>query len=357
MTLLPKGHRTTPKLFGRRPLWALLAAVCAPAAAVLITRVFNASKPSGSPKANRAEEPAADWCATGFEPIEGGGCFAASPETGRPLVVYLHGRYDADASADEVDRQRRLASHAASRRLSVLALRGRIGLCVQPELANWFCWPSNPRNANAAEAIVDSWTPALQAARQRAGASKLFLLGFSNGGYFAGLIASRGLLDLDALTVAHAGPVEPPGPRARKPPLLLLSADDDISQDDMIRFDEELTGERWSHDSYARFGGHALTDEDIDAALTFLARHDEHMPLDPPLPLHRPVHHDHNLGDAGDAGDAGEASAPVTEPDAESSLAAQPEPARSLAGSNGSNGALLDGPDAGAEMPYESGPP
>jgi dienelactone hydrolase len=140
------------------------------------------------------------------------------------------------------------------------------------------------------------------------------LLGFSNGGYFAGLLASRGLLDVDAVAIAHAGPVEPVRALARKPPMLLLSADDDVAQDDMIRLDEELTREKWAHDSYARAGGHGLTDEDIDAALAFFARALEPLPLQPPLPLHRAVHHVRDAGGAPQAStETDDAESPLEE--------------------------------------------
>ncbi len=163
-------------------------------------------------------------------------------------------------------------------------------------LASWYCWPSNPNNANAGPEFVEGWKAALETAQERAGSRQRFLLGFSNGGYFAGLIASRGLLDADAFVIAHGGPVEPVQPRHGTPPLLLLSADDDIAQDDMIRFDEELTRTRWAHDSYARAGSHGLTDGDIDAALAFFSRAHEPLPLEPPLALHRAVRHARDAG-------------------------------------------------------------
>ncbi|MDP9034698.1 MAG: hypothetical protein M3O50_07800 [Myxococcota bacterium] len=280
--------------------------------------------PVAGPLPDGEDEPEADWCAPGFEPIAGGGCFAQSPAPSSrgALLVYLHGRYAADASSDEVDRQRRLAQRATARGFSVLALRGRLGTCTAPELAGWYCWPSNERNADAAEAFVGSWARALSAARDRAGAVSTVLLGFSNGGYLAGLIASRALLDAKAVVVAHGGPVEPVRARAGAPPLLLLSADDDVAQDEMIRFDEELAREAWPHDSYARFGGHALTDEDIDAALAFFQRRGERLPLSPPLPLHRPIRHDRDGGVEGSVDGDGEA--PQAEVLADDDLRAAP---------------------------------
>jgi predicted esterase len=249
--------------------------------------------PPTAMNAERANEATADWCAAGFEPIAGDGCLAAAetPRAGQPLIVYLHGRYARDAATEEVERQRRLALRATARGFAVLALRGGVGVCTAPELANWFCWPSNERNADRAPTFVTAWARPLATAHERTDSRSCFLLGFSSGGYFAGLIVMRGLLEVDALVVAHGGPVEPVQALRGKPPLLLLSADDDVAQDEMIRFDEELAREQWAHDSYARSGVHDLTDEDIDAALAFFSRAKERLPLDPPLPMHRAFRH------------------------------------------------------------------
>jgi predicted esterase len=239
-------------------------------------------------------EPLADWCAPGYEAIAGG-CLAlsASAKGPQPIVVYLHGRYARDAAAEEVDRQRRLATLATAHGFAVLALRGRLGECTSAELAHWFCWPSNEHNEAGAATVVATWAGALEEAHRRARSKSRFVLGFSNGAYFSGLLATHGLFDAEAFVVAHGGPVGPVRALRRTPPLLLLSADDDIAQDDMIRLDEELTRERWPHDSYARAGAHGLPDGDIDAALSFFTRAHEAVPLEPPLPLHRAAHHAH----------------------------------------------------------------
>jgi predicted esterase len=267
---------------------------------------------AGTPGGDRPTEIRADWCAPGYDPIPGGGCFAGPPGVrfSQALIVYLHGRYARDAAADEVDRQRRLAARATGRGFAVVALRGALGTCTDVELAQWFCWPSNARNVDSSSAVVTAWTHSLEAAHERAGSGKRFLLGFSNGGYFAGLIAARGLLDVDALVVAHGGWVEPAqGSLRDKPPLLLLSADDDVAQDDMIAYDEELAREHWPHDSYARSGAHELTDEDIDAALTFFSRASEPLPLEPPLALHRAVRHVRPTGATPESPDLSDTSA------------------------------------------------
>jgi predicted esterase len=298
-------------------IWVLLALGAAGAAVILLRhRVPDPAPTQDMAVASEpAPEPPPDWCAPGFDPIAGDGCFAASAanRAPRPLLVYLHGRYARDAAAEELDRQRRLAARATARGFAVLALRGRLATCTAPELASWFCWPSNARNADMADAFVGTWARALATAEERAGSRSRFLLGFSNGGYFASLIASRGLLDVEAVVVAHGGFVEPARVQRHRPPLLLLSADDDVAQDDMIAYDEELTREQWAHESYARAGGHALSDEDIDAALTFFVRAKEPLPLQPPLPLHRAVRH---AREAGPAPAPDESAAPTAEDNA-----------------------------------------
>jgi dienelactone hydrolase len=245
---------------------------------------------------------------------------ASSPHA--PLLIYLHGRYEKDQSAEETDRQRRVATRSTSKGYAVLALRGRLGGCGAAELSTWYCWPSNERTVGTAGEVVDTWQGVLGETENRVHPEHRFVLGFSNGGYFAGLIASRGLVQADAYVVAHGGPVEPVEAAMGTPPLLLLSADDDIAQDDMLRLDAVLTKSHWAHDSYARGGAHGLTDQDIDTALAFFARSKEPLPLNPPIAgLHRPSHHDHDASAPPSASSETSPAAEESTPDAESAPA------------------------------------
>ena len=277
------------------PAAALCAALAAHLWAELGATMASASTndaPAWQPPL-RADEPPADWCAPPYEPIAGGACFAAAgaPADDPLLIIYLHGRYARSAPGDELDRQHRVAQRANARGWSVLALRGSLGACKAAELSDWFCWPTADGPTDVAAAVIEAWARALAAIEQREGHAPLALFGFSNGGYFASLLVTRGLVDVRAATIAHGGPVGPVEARSLAPPLLLLSADDDVAQDDMIVYDELLSRARWPHDSYARTGAHGLTDDDIQAALTFFARSKEAMPLDPPLRAHRAVRH------------------------------------------------------------------
>ncbi len=272
--------------------------------------------------------PALPWCAEGLEPVDGAGCYAApanAPASATPLLIYLHGMFDeGPAAQEELDRQRRVAQKGTARGFAVLALRGTVGACAMTqENASKVCWPSNEKVAYKGPRFVESFAPALAAAARRHPIDKRYVLGFSNGGYFAGLMAVRSIFDAEAFAIAHAGPVEPVAAAgAHMPPILLLSADDDVSQESMVRFDDELTRESWPHEHYVREGGHYLPDSDIDAALTFFVRlRTEKLPLRPPLStrvprvrLPRPDAPGGDEGpapgadgeaDAGDAGDAG----------------------------------------------------
>jgi predicted esterase len=265
-----------------------------------------------------------------------GGCFSApltlTPPV--PLLVYLHGRHSPALVAEENERQARVARMGNARGYAVLALRGVQGECTQTELAEWWCWPSNPRNAEHGADFVSRFQPSLAAARARIGAGPTMLLGFSNGGYFASLIATRALHPFDAVAIAHAGPVPPthaPAGAAALPPLLLLTADDDLSDGEMRQLDDELTRERWGHELVAREGGHALLDWDVDMALTFFTRvrRGEGLPLRPPLqpPHPRP------LRDAApeaasddDAGPVSQVDPTVTRPEEEDAGLARADP-------------------------------
>jgi predicted esterase len=232
--------------------------------------------------------PLDSFCASGLQLVAGGACYAAphdaSPDSPLPLVLYLHGLFERGPMEDEErDRQRRVAHQATARGFAVLALRGAEGAC-HSERTGLVCWPSNERSADKAPSFVEAWRPALESAEKRHPFTDEYVLGFSNGGYFAGLIAERALYKANAFVIAHAGPVEPVRGIGSKPPLLLMSADEDVSQEGMVQLDDELTRDDWPHDHYVRDGGHALPDSDIDVALTFFERtRTEPIPLRPPL--------------------------------------------------------------------------
>lgn len=276
--------------------------------AVVVAVVTSRSRRAPGADSDPAEPtgPVVAWCADGLEPIAGGGCLAMPHDARRrgpvPLVVYLHGRYSPETAPQEMARQARVASLGTKRGFAVLALRGRQGQCSDPSLASFWCWPSNERSASDAPRYVDEWATPLRVAERRAGRGRRLLLGFSSGAYFATIVATRGLHPFDAVAIAHGGPVEPTAASAAMPPLVLLTADDDPSNEEMLRLDDELRRVRWPHHVFAREGGHELPDADVEAALTFFARTEkEKLPLRPPISLRAPRHTPPDAGAGVDA--------------------------------------------------------
>jgi dienelactone hydrolase len=301
VTRASKSLRDTPKRFA---LAALVLAVLGGALVLRFTRHRHGFSFSATSDDETEEDaPIVEWCAEGLEAIPGGGCYAspanAEPHAQLPLLIYLHGLIDkGPLETEERDRQRRVALRATEKGFAVLALRGAQGACTtDPERASLICWPSNERTADKGPAFVESWQPSMRVAAQRHPFKEKVVLGFSNGGFFAGLVAERALYDANAFVIANAGPVEPVKASGSKPPLLLMSADEDPSQEGMVRLDDELTREDWPHAHHVRDGGHALPDSDIDVALTFFERiRTEPLPFHPPLstrvPRARTAHRD-----------------------------------------------------------------
>lgn len=256
-------------------------------AAVIAIVVRRDKTPAIAP--SPPDDAVVDWCAEGLTPIAGGGCYAApaarpSAKKPLPLLLFLHGRYAPDAVDRMLETQARVARIATARGYAVLALRGRQGECTDPSLASWWCWPSNEKNAGDGPAFATRFTRAIAEAEKRGGKGRRVLLGFSNGAYFAALIASRALLPVDAVVIAHGGPVEPMTPSGAPPPVLLVNADEDPSDAELQRLAADLTREKWPFAFVERGGGHALPDWDVEMAMTFFERTErERLPLVPPL--------------------------------------------------------------------------
>lgn len=253
-------------------------AVALVSVALLSTAVYAEPPPVPHPDAASFAQ-ALTPCAPGLEALTPEACFSgpnaeASVGDDVPLVVYLHGLYQPKAPGDELSRQHRVAKHAAARGMAVLALKGRVGICdTRGDHAGWVCWPSNEKVAHRAADVVASWAPSLAKAKARTGRGPTYVLGFSNGAYFAALLAIRDLFPADAFVIAQGGPVEPVRAHGPRPPLLLLQTDGHapVVRTEMERLASALTADGWSFVQEERPGWHELSDGDIDAALDFLA--------------------------------------------------------------------------------------
>ena len=237
---------------------------------------------AGCKHAESASTPSGTLCGEGLSAL-GEACVAlpdgASADT--PVVLYLHGMFPSDFPQQSLVAQQELASMATSRGFALIVPRGRLGLCDwKPEFLSWYCWPSTARTAPLAAELAQAWEPLWRALDDRLSSKsdhprRRFLLGYSNGGFFAALLAARGDVPFDAYAIAHAGPVEPSWFDPTHPvPVILLSAEADRWQAPLMEgLHERLFEAGWPHDYRIRPGGHALTAGDIEDALRFFDQH------------------------------------------------------------------------------------
>ncbi len=264
---------------------SVMAGIASCAVFALIASGSFSREPMEAPSPEIEPETRVTFCAEGLEALADDACFARPRVAARGLVVFLHGRYSPAMERTQRDTQARVARLATQRGFAMLALRGVQGECTAPDFADYFCFPSNARNAGDGPAFVTRLTPLVARAREYLHDAPIFVFGFSNGAYFASLLAERAWMPMDAVVIAHGGPVHAfdDVPR-RETPALLETADDDASDGEMRDLDREMSRRKWPHEIVAREGTHALPDWDIEMAMTFFERtRTERLPLDPPL--------------------------------------------------------------------------
>lgn len=273
----------------RKGAWLALAIV-----AIVAAAGCGEKKPARDALAQSAEA----WCPEGFEVGPEDTCFALPEAHGKdtPVLVYLHGMYEGHGSAEEWS----LVRSATQRGFAVVVPRGHRGLCAwKAELANHFCWPQEAEDPQAFKNVVREWDRVLWQvdALMEGGPHKRYVLGFSNGGYFASYLATQGLFPAQAFAVVNGGRLAT-APTARAVPMVLLSAQGDAQQGPRMKeLHDMLAKAAWPHAYCGRGGGHALSSTDLDAALRFFKREAEGSlrtqagvyPCDPPsVPLVAP---------------------------------------------------------------------
>lgn len=229
--------------------------------------------PAAAPKT--ALSSSESWCPDGFEVGPSDTCFAIPEkhDASTPILVYLHGMYTGHGSPEEWA----LVRGAADRGFAVVVPRGKRGLCAwRAELKDHFCWPQEAEDPQSFKSVVAGWNEVLWQVDNilEGGPHKRYVLGFSNGGFFAAELATHGYFDARAYAIVNGGPLEPPPkPPAKAPPLLLVTANDDADQAPKMReLHDGLAKTGWAHAFCSRPGAHALATEDVDAALRFFER-------------------------------------------------------------------------------------
>ena len=234
--------------------------------------LLSLSPASCSPAKPVATLSASDsWCPDGFEVGPQDTCFAVPETTTKdtPVLVYLHGMYAGHGSPEEW----RLVRSAVARGYAVVVPRGKRGLCAwKAELKDHFCWPQETEDPQAFKNVVAEWDRVLWQvdAILEGGSHKRYVLGFSNGGFFASYIAEHGLFAAQAYAIAGGGPLEPPQKPGKAVPVMLLAAQDDATESAKTKeLHEGLAKVGWPHAYCTRPGPHPLAAADVEAALRF----------------------------------------------------------------------------------------
>ena len=237
-----------------------------------LAALLSLSPASCSPAKPVATLSASDsWCPDGFEVGPQDTCFAVPETTTKetPILVYLHGMYAGHGSPEEW----RLVRSAVSRGYAVVMPRGKRGLCAwKAELKDHFCWPQETEDPQAFKNVVAEWDRVLWQVDTilEGGSHKRYVLGFSNGGFFASYIAAHGLFPAQAYAIAGGGPLEPAQKPAKAVPIMLLSAQDDATESAKTKeLHEGLAKVGWAHAYCTRPGPHPLAATDVESALRF----------------------------------------------------------------------------------------
>ncbi|HZF53882.1 MAG TPA: hypothetical protein VE093_34795 [Polyangiaceae bacterium] len=150
-----------------------------------------------------------DWCTEGWTGLDDHTCFFVPDTVASPTSVlfFVHGMMPPDSVAKTAQQ---IAREAAQEHGYIAVFpRGRQGLCAwAKEVADYWCWPTSRAavDANAGE-IIEEWSAAEALLGDVLGVSfeRRYVLGFSNGGYFASYIGLEGLLATDGIGVVGAG--------------------------------------------------------------------------------------------------------------------------------------------------------
>ncbi len=197
----------------------------------------------------------------------GGKRESAGVRSARPLVIYLHGMLNA-TTAHEASHER-VRERFRDAGFDVWTPKGRLGLCDWSEDAKQsVCWPSDERTLGTAREIVHEWGEQLSTRRP------VVVVGFSNGGAFAVLLAVHGLVQGCGFVSMHGFPAGAlhvdAGPHA---PILLIGGTGAAWESaQMTTTTKQLDALAWPHTAKMHDGGHAVSDRDIDEVLTFARR-------------------------------------------------------------------------------------
>jgi pimeloyl-ACP methyl ester carboxylesterase len=198
------------------------------------------------------------------------------PETaprGAPILYVLHGAMAPDSLPVALQA---IAAETAEA-LGVVAVfpRGRPGLCTwDPSVETYSCWPTRRETVDAAApALLDEWMRAEALMERILGArfGGRYVMGFSNGGYFASYVALEGLVAVDGAGLVGAGRmvIEEPLFSEERPPIYIAVGELELASTiaSAENLADVLTQHGWEHELVVHPGrGHEIHGDDFSRA-------------------------------------------------------------------------------------------
>ncbi|MBK6513291.1 MAG: dienelactone hydrolase family protein [Polyangiaceae bacterium] len=225
---------------------------------------------------DREVAPPTPWCHAELEALPNDVCYAKGPTSKsgkRTLVIFLHGLVE---QGTDWQHSLQRGMKAAGKRLdfSLLAPRGRTK--VGPgKSESTVAWPSRDRTLE--DEVIGEWLAAQKLIEKREGApfDEVFVMGFSNGAYYASSLALRGRLEVDGYGVFAGGSAPKgtvsasKGTKTRKPLFLAIASKDETAKKgkELAKALKEL---KWPHRVASAPVGHVVADSQLEQGLAYL---------------------------------------------------------------------------------------
>jgi predicted esterase len=254
---------------------------------------------SWTPLAAAGDEVDKPWCAPELEALPADVCHfepeAGTTEAGTDaeakmsdtLVIFLHGLVQAGAGWQHAQ-QRGFVRAAKRFGFSLLAPRGRNGANGRAG-EHMVAWPTSHTAQQEHEpTLLAEWQAARALLEKRRGApfKRVYVMGFSNGAYYATSLALRGKLDVDGYGVFAGGSGADYLRRAaktttRRVPMFVGVAGKDSTAANARQLVRLLRDLHWPYRAETRRVGHAVADKHLEHALEFLSKTAVDAPKDP----------------------------------------------------------------------------
>ncbi|NUP09223.1 MAG: hypothetical protein HOW73_24495 [Polyangiaceae bacterium] len=224
-----------------------------------------------------------DWCSSELETLPHDVCYAPGPVSKagkRTLVIFLHGLTQVDSGwQHSLQRGMKLAGKRLG--FSLLTPKGRTK--VGPgKKEDTIAWPINPSVRAVEDEVIAEWIEAKELVEKRDGAKfdEVFVMGFSNGAYYASSLALRGRLEVDGYGVFAGGSApkgttsSSKGVKNRKPVFVAIASKDETAKKgrELAKALKEL---KWPNRVVSAPVGHVVADGQLEQSLEYLRAPDK----------------------------------------------------------------------------------